>query len=166
MVNKALILKEMGISTWRLKPSEKLTPMIDSPSKKEIKNMAASYPIWTLVVDDVSSFSSLFQHIQKMIQNFGVEIQVITFDQSVNAEDIRGDFLISFGDRSSQFFSGEPSLVHELREILFETTNALQQEIPVIATFGLKDLYQNPLKKQQLWTDLIFARNVFLDTMV
>jgi len=166
MVNKVLILKEMGISTWRLKPSEMPSPEIDLSPKTEIKKMDASYPVWTLVVDDISSYSSLFQHIQKTILNFGVEIQIITFHPSINADDIRGNLLISFGDQSSQFFSGEPSPIHELREILFETTNASQQEIPVIATFGLKDLYLHPIKKQQLWTDLIFARNVFLDTMV
>jgi len=166
MTNKTLILREIGISSWKLKPVEIMVPVAELTIPKENKNMASSYPVWTLVVEDAASFAPLFKNIQKMIQNFGVEVQIVQFDPAIVAKQIHGDLLIAFGERASQFFSGEHTLVSELREILFETSNRSEQEIPVIATYDLKDIYQNSAKKQQLWTDLIFARNVFLDTMV
>jgi hypothetical protein len=107
MVNKVLILKEMGISTWRLKPSEMPSPEIDLSPKTEIKKMDASHPVWTLVVDDISSYSSLFQHIQKTILNFGVEIQIITFHPSINADDIDDSFNpFKLKDKWMKFFRG------------------------------------------------------------
>ena len=166
MSNKTLILKEMGISSWKLKLSVSVIPVVEPETPKEKKNMATSYPVWTFVVEDLTSYSSLLNNIQKMIQNFGVEVQIVKFDPAIESKEIRGDLMIAFGDRPSQFYSGENAPVSELREILFETSNFSEQEIPVIATYDLKDVYQNPVKKQQLWTDLIFARNVFLDTMV
>jgi DNA polymerase len=166
MTNKTLILKEMGISSWKLKSAESMAPVAELTIPKEKKNMASSYPVWTLVVEDSASFAPLFKNIQKMIQNFGVEVQIVQFDPAIVAKEIHGGLLIAFGERPSQFFSGEHTSVSELREILFETSNRSEQEIPVIATYDLKEVYQNPVKKQQLWTDLIFARNVFLDTMV
>lgn len=166
MSNKTLILKEMGISSWKLKPSESKSSVLVTDIQQEKKNMATSYPVWTLVVEDMTSFSSLLKNIQKMIQNFGVEVQIIKFEPTTVAQEIRGGLLIAFGDRPSQFFSGEHAPVGELREILFETSNLSEEEIPVIATYNLKDIHQSPAKKQQLWADIVFARNVFLDTMV
>jgi uracil-DNA glycosylase len=70
------------------------------------------------------------------------------------------------GDRAGQFFSGENAPVGELREILFETTNDQDHEIPVIVSYALNDLLRDANKKKAFWTDLIFARHVFLDTIV
>ena len=54
--------------------------------------------------------------------------------------------------------------VENLREIIFETSNSENQDIPVIVTYSVRQLASFN-KKIELWSDLIFARNIYLDTM-
>ena len=116
--------------------------------------------------DDGNSSSNLLKHVESVIRNFGVKIQVLPFNNSIkNTKLIQGQLLICMGDNSGSYFSGEVNPVENLREIIFETSNCNEQEIPVIVTHSLKQLFNATPKKMQLWNDLIFARNIYLDTM-
>jgi hypothetical protein len=169
-MNKSTILKEMGISSWRLKDVDRYrdtksdTKTIATP--QEQSSMQANFPIWTVVLEDTTQTKSLWENVRKVIKNFGVELQIITDPaQSISANQIQGSLLIALGETACQHFSGERAPISELREILFETTNQYDQEIPVIISYSILDLLRDPAKKKQFWSDLIFARNVFLDTM-
>jgi hypothetical protein len=99
------------------------------------------------------------------VQNFGVKTQVLPFQVAKNSGQIQGDLVFCFGQVPGQFFSGETNPVEDLREILFETSTVNSDEIPVIISYSISQIKSSASKKKQLWEDLIFARNVYLDTM-
>jgi len=164
-MHKAVILKEMGISSWKVR---ELRPQSQDPIPQPIMSqpMNPQFPIWTLVLNANPATHGLLKNIQKVIQNFGVEVQFVTEPPSnLSSQDIRGQLLIAFGEIAGAHFSQESAPLAELREILFETINEQDQEIPVVITYPLEELLQDPVKKKWLWADLVFARNVFVDTM-
>jgi len=171
IINKAVFLKEMGISSWLAhdKGPPKNTNQINGTEKEQTmtEQFINDIPVWSIVYDDDgSSSTNLLKHVESVIRNFGVKIQVLPFNNSIkNPKLIQGQLLICMGDNSGSYFSGEVNPVENLREIIFETSNCNEQEIPVIVTHSLKQLFNATPKKMQLWNDLIFARNIYLDTM-
>jgi hypothetical protein len=89
----------------------------------------------------------------------------MAFQAAKNSLRIQGDIVFCFGQVPGQYFSGETNLVEDLREILFETSSERGDEIPVIVSYSIQQIQASVSKKMQLWEDLIFARNVYLDTM-
>jgi len=168
MINKALFLKEMGINSWVSKENSSLdTNKLKNDTQIEKTKMSTSnndLPIWTIIYDNDGNVSKIMKHVEAVLRNFGLEIQALPFDSKDINNQIRGQLLICMGEKSGSFFSGEMNAVENLREIIFETCNAEDQDIPVIVTHALKQLvFFN--QKIELWSDLIFARNVYLDTM-
>jgi hypothetical protein len=165
-MNNALILKEMGISSWKLRDGTSSSDNKSLQPQLSNKTMNSNFPVWTLVIDQKPSTLVILKNIQKVIHNFGVETQVLTDDPSaLTKSSIRGHLLLALGDLAGRHFSGENAPTSELREILFETINDQDQEIPVIVTHSLEGILGDTKKKKDFWVDLIFARNVFLDTM-
>jgi hypothetical protein len=162
-MNKALLLKEMGISSWKSKTSGEL-PVFNSTQPESVMT-TQEFPIWTLVFEEDDANTSLFKNIQTVVQNFGVKTQVLPFQVAKNSGQIQGDLVFCFGQVPGQFFSGETNPVEDLREILFETSSINRDEIPVIISYSMSQIKSSASKKKQLWEDLIFARNVYLDTM-
>jgi len=170
IINKAVFLKEMGISSWLVndKAPPKITNQKNDTEMEQTmtEQFISDIPVWSIVYDDDGSSTNLLKHIESVIRNFGVKIQVLPFNNSIkNTKLIQGQLLICMGDNSGGYFSGEVNPVENLREIIFETSNCNEQEIPVIVTHSLKQLFNATPKKMQLWNDLIFARNIYLDTM-
>jgi hypothetical protein len=164
-MNKAILLKEMGISSYKLRDIG-AQPEVPHIKKLENKGMNTEFPLWTLMYEERDLLPSLWKDIQTVIQNFGVKIQVVPFQfQAMDSDQIQGQLLICFGEQSGQHYSGEITAVEGLREILFETTGAYDQDIPVIVSYSMKQIASSAQKKKKLWEDLIFARNVYLDTM-
>ena len=164
-MNKVILLKEMGISSWKLRDLS-VQPEVQHNKKLENKGMNTEFPLWTLMYEESDLLPSLWKDIQTVIQNFGVKIQVLSFHPEVTTSDlIQGQLLICFGEKSGQHYSGEITAVEGLREILFETMGANDQDIPVIVSYSMKQIASSGQKKKKLWDDLIFARNVYLDTM-
>jgi len=118
-----------------------------------------------LVFEEDDAHTTLSKNIQIVVQNFGVKTQVLPFQAAKNSGQIQGDLVFCFGQTPGQYFSGESNPVEDLREILFETSSLNRDEIPVIISFSMKQIQGSASKKKQLWEDLIFARNVYLDTM-
>jgi hypothetical protein len=162
-MNKAILLKEMGISSWKSKPSGE-SPIFNSPQPESVMT-TQEFPIWTLVFEEDDAHTTLSKNIQIVVQNFGVKTQVLPFQAAKNSGQIQGDLVFCFGQAPGQYFSGESNPVEDLREILFETSSLNRDEIPVIISFSMKQIQGSATKKKQLWEDLIFARNVYLDTM-
>ncbi len=162
-MNKALLLKEMGISSW--KPKTVLeSPTFNLPQTESVmKNQ--EFPIWTLIFEEGDLLTTLSKNVQIVVQNFGVKTQVIPFQASINSSQIQGDLVFCLGQTSGQYFSGETNTIEDLRGILFETSGEHRDEIPVIVSYSMQQIYHSAIKKKQLWDDLIFARNVYLDTM-
>jgi len=164
-MNKALVLKEMGISSWKLKNSNPKPPQI-ARKESEKTSMVTEFPIWTLVYEEHDVPALLWKNLHVVIRNFGVEIQLLAFgEKDLTSQDIEGQIVICFGQKAGQYFSGEKNPTEELREILFETSNCHDQEIPVIVSYSVAQVAHSAEKKKQLWDDLILARNVYLDTM-
>jgi DNA polymerase III psi subunit len=168
-MNKARILKEMGISSWKLREDVPLHSNLYEHSQQPLKvsqQMSTDFPVWTIVVNNHPKTAALLQNIKKVIQNFGVQIQLIHEPVSqISPQSIQGNLVLALGESAGQYFSQESAPVEELREILFETTNHLNLEVPVIVSYSLEELLNKPIHKKELWADLVFARNVFLDTM-
>ena len=162
-MNKALLLKEMGISSWKTKATEE-QPMFNS-SQMESVMTTQEFPLWTLIFEEDDGYTNLAKNIQIVVQNFGVKTQVLPFQVAKNSLKIQGDLVFCFGQTPGQYFSGEINPVEDLREILFETSSVNRDEIPVIISYSMKQIQSSSSKKKQLWEDLIFARNVYLDTM-
>jgi hypothetical protein len=170
IINKTIFLKEMGISSWLVK--DKVLPEITKQKngtemeQTMTEQLISDIPTWSIVYDDEGSSSNLLKHVELVTHNFGVKVQVLPFNNSIkNSKMIQGQLLICMGDDSGSYFSGEINPVENLREIIFETSNCNEQEIPVIVTYSLRQLSNATTKKVQLWNDLIFARNIYLDTM-
>ena len=168
MINKAFFLKEMGIHSWVPKESPAPNP-IQSTNDTHTENTKMStskndFPIWTIIHDIDASSSNMMKHVEAVLRNFGVQIQVLSFDSKNTNSTIQGQLLICMGEKSGSFYSGEMNPVENLREIIFETSNSENQDIPVIVTYSVRQLASFN-KKIELWSDLIFARNIYLDTM-
>ena len=162
-MNKALLLKEMGISSWKLKSN--IEPATIHLPQLENAMTTQEFPVWTLIFEDGEIDMALSKNIQLVVQNFGVKTKVLPFGLSKDMEQIEGDLVFCFGQNPGQHFSGESNPIEDLREILFETSGKHRDEIPVIISYSIKQIQASPSKKKQLWDDLIFARNVYLDTM-
>jgi len=164
-MNKAILLKEMGISSYKLKNNIPKSPKIEQQEPENI-SMTAEFPVWTLVYEEHDVPASLWKNLHVVIRNFGVEIQLLAFrENDLTPQDIQGQLVICFGQKAGQRFSGEKNPIEELREILFETSNCHGQEIPVIVSYSVGQIAHSAERKKQLWDDLILARNVYLDTM-
>jgi len=162
-MNKAILLKEMGISSWKSKESIELP--VFNPTQLESVMTTQEFPVWTLIFEESEIHTTLSKHIQIVVQNFGVKTQILPFQAAKNSRQIDGDLVFCFGQTSGQYFSGETNPVEDLREILFETSSEQRDEIPVIVSYSIQQIQGSASKKKQLWEDLIFARNVYLDTM-
>ena len=162
-MNKSILLREMGISSWKSKSSED-PPALNSTQQESVMT-TQEFPVWTLVFEEYDAHRTLAKNIQTVVQNFGVKTQLLPFQAAKNSGQIQGDLVFCFGQIPGQYFSGESNPVEDLREILFETSSVNRDEIPVIISYSLKQIQGSASKKKQLWEDLIFARNVYLDTM-
>jgi hypothetical protein len=162
-MNKAMLLKEMGISSWKAKATAE-QPMFNSSELERVMT-TEEFPLWTLIFEEDDVHTNLAKNIQIVVHNFGVKTQALPFQAAKNSEKIQGDLVFCFGQSPGQYFSGETNPVENLREILFETSSANRDEIPVIISYSMKQIHGSASKKKQLWEDLIFARNVYLDTM-
>jgi hypothetical protein len=142
------------------------SPIDDTKEPQAMNPSDTDLPTWTVVYDDVSQHPTMLKNIEDVIRNFGVNCQSLAFDgQAKQAQNIAGQLLICLGNKSGSYFSGEENPVENLREIIFETTNQKNQEIPVVVSYSLQQFGAQSIKKKELWQDLIFARNVYLDTM-
>ena len=125
IINKAVFLKEMGISSWLENDKEPPKNSIQKNDTKMEQTMTeqiiSEIPIWSIVYDDDgNSSSNLLKHVESVIRNFGVKIQVLPFNNSIkNTKLIQGQLLICMGDNSGSYFSGEVNPVENLREIIF-----------------------------------------------
>ena len=162
-MNKALLLKEMGISTWKTKATAEYLTFNSNESESVMTTQ--EFPVWTLIFEEDDVHTNLSNNIQVVVQNFGVKTQILPFEVAKNAGKIQGDLVFCFGQKPGQYFSGETNPVEDLREILFETSCVNRDEVPVIISYSLKQIQGSASKKKQLWEDLILARNVYLDTM-
>jgi hypothetical protein len=162
-MNKAILLKEMGISSWKSKAIAE--PLVFNSTQMESEMTTEEFPVWTLIFEEDEIQTTLTRNILLVVQNFGVKTQVLPFQGAKNSSQIKGDIVFCFGQTPGQYFSGETNSVEDLREILFETSSEHRGEIPVIVTYSVRQILSSAVKKKQLWDDLIFARNVYLDTM-
>lgn len=160
------MLKEMGISSWQLKANDAgFAKTVETVSPVPV--MRPDFPIWTLVTADQDFSPNLWNSIQRVIESFGVKTQVLFFERKTfTTSQIEGQLLIGFGEAVGQYFAQEINPLEELRDIIFETTAASAQEIPVIVTYAVAHIGSSAERKKNLWNDLIFARNVYLDTML
>ncbi len=162
-MNRVILLQEMGISSWKSKATAK-PPTFNSTQLENVMT-TQEFPVWTLIFEEDDMHLSLSKNIQIVIQNFGVKTQLLAFQDAKNSGKIQGDLVFCFGQVPGQYFSGETNSVEDLREILFETSSKRRDEIPVIVSYSIQQIQGSVSKKMQLWEDLIFARNVYLDTM-
>lgn len=179
-MNRNQLLKEIGITPWVLKhdgihPSletptdptstnEPVEPVISPLTERTFMSSKESIPTWVIVTKANAMQTPLFSKVMSTIRKFGVEIVTIEFQPSTwQIQAVTGDLLLAMGDAPGQFFSKEPSAVQELREIIFETTNHEGNEIPVLVTHDIEHLRNNPIKKRDLWNDLVMARSVYLE---
>ncbi len=176
-MNRTQILKEMGVTPWVLKtPESKPTLEPDSneshfeklvsPTSSEQNIMPAKElkPTWVIVAKPNVIQTPIFNKIITTIKKFGVDTLTLEFNPTRwQVEAVQGDLVIAFGDSAAQFFSNEPSLAADLREIIFETQNHEGNDIPVIITHDIEVLKNTPIKKREVWNDLVMARSVYLE---
>ncbi len=176
-MNRNQILKELGITPWVLKQADSSLHLDatvehiqnDQPSfspltERTVMPSPQTLPTWVIVAKANAMQTPLFSKVISTIRKFGVEILTLEFQSSNwQVEAVKGDLLIAFGDAPGQFFSKEPSTAQELREIIFETSNHEGNDIPVLITHDIETLRNNPIKKRDLWNDLVMARSVYLE---
>jgi hypothetical protein len=176
-MNRTQILKELGVTPWVLKtpesnssqvPDSILSPVSKavSPTSSEQNIMPAKElkPTWVIVAKPNVIQTPIFVKIIGAIRKFGVDTLILEFNPTRwQVELVKGDLVISFGDATAQFFSNEPSTAQDLREIIFETQNHEGNDIPVIITHDIEVLRKNPIKKKEVWNDLVMARSVYLE---
>lgn len=175
-MNRIQILQEMGITSWVPKqnlgassPHESVAlplsrPVVTSPDG--IPSMHQSdLPSWVVVATPQDIKTPLFTKLMTVIRKFGVAICVLEFKTADAWQSglVNGNLLIAFGDAPGKFFSGEPSMAQELREIIFETQNSIGDDIPVLVSHSMEALARHPIKKREVWQDLIMARAIFLE---
>jgi hypothetical protein len=175
-MNRYQLLQEMGITPWVLKNKDlKNSPDLNKSINQDQPNISRSYncimtssditPEWILVAESSSITSPLFNKIVLTIEKFGVKTTTVPFTgNNWKSNQVKGNFLIAFGEKVGQFFSNEPATVDGLREIIFGASNHEEEEIPVIVSYSISDLLKNPKLKKSLWNDLVFARSVYLET--
>lgn len=184
-MNRLQILQELGITPYIPRylisnPDTNLTNQGNSSDSAkntiEVKNQemintkdslersSSSLPIWNIAIYHQELGCPLLQSIMTCIKKMGVNVSLIDFkDRTLQSSPVNGELLIALGDIPGQYFSNEPSVAGELREIIFETQNAHGIDIPVIVSFGLNEIMKNPIKKSELWNDILMARSVYLD---
>jgi hypothetical protein len=176
-MNRTLILKELGITPWVLKtPESELSQGTESDvaqvsnsvsstsSKQNIMPSKELKPTWIIVAKSNVIQTPIFTKVISTIKKFGVDTLTLEFNPTRwQAEAVKGDLVIAFGDAAAQFFSNEPTSAQDLREIIFETQNHEGNDIPVIITHDIETIRNIPIKKKEVWNDLIMARSVYLE---
>jgi hypothetical protein len=176
-MNRNQILQEIGITSWVLKHSDSTQSLESLSAQLPIEQALSSplsehtmtssndqLPTWIIVASANAMQSPLFSKVTNTIRKFGVEVLTLEMlSNTLQTKDIKGDLVIGFGDAAAQFFSNEPSSAQELREIIFETTNEEGNEIPVVITHDIEALRNTPIKKRDLWNDLVMARSIYLE---
>jgi hypothetical protein len=176
-MNRTQILKELGITPWVLKtPESNPSQKPDSDASQFAKSVSLNLseknmmptkelkPTWIIVAKPNVIQTPIFIKIITSIKKFGVDTLILEFNPSNwRAETVKGDLVIAFGDVAAQFFSNEPTSAQELREIIFETQNHAGDDIPVIITHDIETLRNTPIKKKEVWNDLVMARSVYLE---
>jgi hypothetical protein len=176
-MNRTQILKELGVTPWVLKtPDSKPAQKTESDASQLIKAVSPTSskqnmmpakelkPTWIIVAKPNVIQTPVFIKIIATIKKFGVDTLTLELNPSNwHAEAVKGDLVIAFGDAAAQFFSNEPTSAQELREIIFETQNHAGDDIPVIITHDIETLRNIPIKKKEVWNDLIMARSVYLE---
>lgn len=176
-MNRNQLLQELGITSWVLKQNDSTQSIESIPTLSPIEQLLFSpssehtmtsskdqLPTWVIVASANAMQSPLFSKITNTIRKFGVEVLTLElFPKTLQAHDVKGDLVIAFGDAAAQFFSKEPSSAQELREIIFETTNEEGDDIPVVITHDIEVLRNTPIKKKDLWNDLLMARSIYLE---
>jgi len=176
-MNRTQILKELGITPWVLKTpdskpsqgaefdeSQLIKPVFPTSSKQNMMPAKELKPTWIIVAKPNVIQTPIFIKIVASIKKFGVDTITLEFNQSNwRSEAVKGDLVIAFGDAAAQFFSNEPTSAQDLREIIFETQNHEGNDIPVIITHDIETLRNTPIKKKEVWNDLIMARSVYLE---
>jgi hypothetical protein len=176
-MNRTQILKELGVTPWVLKtpdskPSQEtesdasqlIKPVSPTLSKQNIMPSKELKPTWIIVAKANVIQTPVFIKIIATIKKFGVDTLTLELNPSNwRPEAVQGDLVIAFGDGAAQFFSNEPTSAQELREIIFETQNHTGDDIPVIITHDIEVLRNTPIKKKEVWDDLVMARSVYLE---
>jgi len=181
-MNRHQILKELGITSWVLKQDEvkqeDIQQALQTSNEPTLTDFSSHHPLiertimpsketlptWVIVAKANAIQTPLFSKVISTIRKFGVEVLTLEFQPSNwQAQSVKGDLLIAFGDAAGQFFSKEPSSAQELREIIFETTNHEGNDIPVLITHDIETFRKIPMKKRDLWNDLVMARSVYLE---
>ena len=86
-MNKALLLKEMGISTWKTKATAEYLTFNSNESESVMTTQ--EFPVWTLIFEEDDVHTNLSNNIQVVVQNFGVKTQILPFEDAKNAGKIQ-----------------------------------------------------------------------------
>ena len=192
-MNRIAILKEMGITTWvsREKPAlqtheensksgvfseepELKIASADEVQKIQIEPSSMVHEVdlaqilemkWMLIKDPHPSSDALFVKICRAIQDLGVKYRILELTANkVFPNDIEGDLVLAFGQRSGSVLAQENDSIENLRGILFEAQNQLGEDIPVIITYHPRELLANNLLKSAVWDDILWARSIWLES--
>jgi len=76
-MNKAMLLKEMGISSWKAKATAE-QPMFNSSELERVMT-TEEFPLWTLIFEEDDVHTNLAKNIQIVVHKFSVKTQALPF---------------------------------------------------------------------------------------
>ena len=168
-ITHSAFLKEMGITEWTSRDatqanSEKVVAAsAPTVAAENTAPQRASYGTWWFFGNEPQGDTQiLFQNIIRALglakHEWFWKNSTANLSQLSNPES--PVVAIAFGGPVAQKITGERDPLPQLRETILALNTGNDEEIPVIASFELNQVFAKPKDKALLWQDLLLAKSV------